>query len=236
MIDITNYFTTNMHAGQFQIFFLAVAFLGGILASVSPCSLSMLPVIIGYVGGYGDRDNKVIFAQLVSFILGSAAVFSLIGIICAFTGKVFGSFGGDYFILIIASLLLVLGLNLIGVLDINFPTLINKVPQNKNNSKYIYPFLLGAVFAIAGTPCSTPILAGIMSFAVITKSFLLSVIMLFLFAVGQGLILLIAGMFTGVIKKFGDVALISELMIKISGVLLILVSFYMFFRVFIQFV
>lgn len=236
MIDIVNYFSSQVSTGNFQIFFIAVAFLGGVLASVSPCSLAMLPVVIGYIGGYGEKDSGKIFLQLISFVFGSAIVFSIIGVICALTGRVFASFAGDYFVLIIASLLLALGLNLVGVLDINFPTLINKIPQNQNNSKYLYPMLLGAVFAIAGTPCSTPILAGIMSFAVITKSILLSVVMLFAFAVGQGLILIFAGLFTGLIKKFGNIVSVSEILIKLSGVLLILTAIYMYYRVFSQFV
>ena len=201
MIDIANYFTTQSASGQFQLIFIAISFFGGLLASISPCSLAMLPVVIGYIGGYGDNDNKKIFWQLMSFILGSAIVFSVIGVICAITGQVFKSFAGDYFILLIASLLFALGLNLIGILDLNFPTLVNKIPQNKNNSKFIYPLILGAIFAIAGTPCSTPILAGIMGFASITNSIILSIIMLFAFALGQGVILVVAGMFTNIIKN-----------------------------------
>ncbi len=236
MIDIANYFTTQTASGQFQLIFIAISFLGGVLASISPCSLAMLPVVIGYIGGYGDNDNKKIFWQLMSFILGSAIIFSVIGVICALTGQVFKSFAGDYFILLIASLLFALGLNLVGILDLNFPTLINKIPQNQNNSKFIYPFILGAVFAIAGTPCSTPILAGIMGFASITDSIILSIIMLFAFALGQGIILVIAGMFTNIIKKFGNIASASEIMIKTSGGLLILASIYMFYKVFSQFI
>lgn len=235
MTDITN-FTTQLSGGQFQILFILISFLGGVLASVSPCSLAMLPVIIGYVGGYGGDDNKKIFLQLISFVLGSAIVFSILGVICAITGQVFKSFTGDYFILIIASVLLALGLNLVGVLELNFPTLINKIPQNSTNSKYLYPFLLGIIFAIAGTPCSTPILAGIMSFAVVTNSIILSVIMLFAFALGQGLIFVAAGMFTGIIKKFGNIISVSEVLIKISGVLLVLASLGIFYKVFSQFI
>lgn len=235
MINITNYFTTQLNSGQFHLIFIAVSFLGGVLASISPCSLAMLPVVIGYIGGYGDKDNKKIFWQLMSFIFGSALVFSIIGIICALTGRVFISFAGDYFVLIISSVLLALGLNLVGVLDINFPSLINKIPQNQNNSKYLYPMLLGAVFAIAGTPCSTPILAGIMSFAAMANSILIAIIMLFAFAIGQGVILVIAGMFTNVVKKFGSVVPVSEIMIKLSGGLLVLTSLYMFYKVFSQF-
>ena len=236
MIDIANYFTTQSASWQFQLIFIAISFFGGLLASISPCSLAMLPVVIGYIGGYGDNDNKKIFWQLMSFILGSAIVFSVIGVICAITGQVFKSFAGDYFILLIASLLFALGLNLIGILDLNFPTLVNKIPQNKNNSKFIYPLILGAIFAIAGTPCSTPILAGIMGFASITNSIILSIIMLFAFALGQGVILVVAGMFTNIIKKFGNIVSASEIMIKTSGGLLLLTSVYMFYKVFSQFI
>lgn len=235
MIDISNYFVTQSSAGNFQLIFIVLSFFGGVLASISPCSLAMLPVVIGYIGGYGGSDNKKIFWQLVSFIIGSALVFSIIGVICALTGKVFISYAGDYFLIILASFLLALGLNLLGILDLNFPTLINKIPQNRNNSKFLYPMLLGAIFAIAGTPCSTPILAGIMSFAAITNSILLSVIMLFAFALGQGLILVVAGMFTGLIKKIGSVVSLSEILIKISGALLILASIYMYYKIFAKF-
>ena len=232
MIDIANYFTTQTGNGQFQALFIVISFLGGVLASISPCSLVMLPVIIGYIGGYGSEDNKNILLQLLSFVFGSSVVFSIIGIICAITGHVFISFAGDYFIIILASVLLALGLNLIGILDLNFPALINKIPQNKTNSRFLYPMLLGGIFAIAGTPCSTPILAGIMSFASITNSIFLSVIMLFSFALGQGIILVVAGLFTNIIKKFGGFVSTSQILIKLSGVLLCLASGYMFYKIF----
>ena len=232
MIDIANYFTTQAGNGQFQALFIVISFLGGVLTSISPCSLAMLPIVIGYIGGYSREDNKIILLQLLSFIFGSAVIFSIIGVICAVTGHVFISFAGDYFIIILASVLLALGLNLIGILDLNFPALINKIPQNKTNSRFLYPMLLGGIFAIAGTPCSTPILAGIMSFASLTNNILLSVIMLFAFSIGQGIILVIAGLFTNIIKKFGSFVSTSEVLIKLSGGLLILASAYMFYKIF----
>ena len=232
MIDITNYFTAQAASGNFQILLVGLSFLGGVLASISPCSLAMLPIVIGYIGGYGDGDNLKTFLQLLSFITGSSIVFSIIGVICALTGHVFISIAGGYFIIIMASVILAMGLNLVGLLNFNIPTIINKVPSNPNNSKYLYPMLLGAVFALGGTPCSTPILAGIMSFAAITNSILLSIIMLFAFAIGQGLILVIAGMFTSVVKKFGNVVSFSGILLKICGVLLIAAAIYLYYKSF----
>ena len=235
MTDITNYFTTQAACGNFRILMIGLSFLGGILASISPCSLAMLPIIIGYTGGYGGEDNRKLFLQLVSFIIGSSVVFSIIGVICALSGRVFISLAGGYFIIIMASVILTMGLNLIGVLDFSLPVIINKIPSNSNNSKYLYPMLLGMIFALGGTPCSTPILAGIMSFAAITDNMVLSIIMLFAFALGQGLILIAAGMFTSIIKKLGAAVSFSEILLKLCGILLIAAAFYLYCKSFLPY-
>ena len=44
--------TLQSNTGHFSAIMLVVSFLGGLLASISPCSLAMLPIIVGYVGGY----------------------------------------------------------------------------------------------------------------------------------------------------------------------------------------
>jgi len=208
------------------------SFLGGVIASLSPCSLAMLPLIIGYVGGYSKETPLRTFLQLCCFILGTAIVFTAIGIICALTGSVFASAFGGYFTLIIASLLLVMGLKLLEILDFETPTIIKSMPTNSNNSIYLYPILLGIAFALAGTPCSTPILAGIMAFAAIGKNLTLAILMLFLFALGQGVILILAGIFTSTLKNMKSLARFTEILLKISGVLLVLVSIYMFWKIF----
>ena len=211
---------------------LAASFAGGVLASISPCSLAMLPLIIGYVGGYSKETPFRTFLQLCCFILGTAIVFTLIGIACALTGSVFASAMGGYFTVIIASLLLVMGLKLLGILDFETPTIIKAMPQNTTNSIFVYPVLLGITFALAGTPCSTPILAGIMAFAAMGKNIALAIVMLFLFALGQGVILILAGLFTSSLKNMKSLAAWTEGLLKVSGGLLILVSIFLYWKTF----
>lgn len=211
---------------------LIASFLGGIIASISPCSLAMLPLIIGYVGGYSKETPFRTFIQLTCFILGTAIVFTLIGIACALTGNVFASAMGGYFTLLIASLLLVMGLKLLDILEFETPTIIKAMPQNSTNSIFVYPVLLGITFALAGTPCSTPILAGILAFAAIGKNLSLAILMLFLFALGQGVILILAGLFTSSIKNMRALSSFTEWLLKISGALLILASAYLYWKTF----
>lgn len=211
---------------------LIASFLGGVIASISPCSLAMLPLIIGYVGGYSKETPFRTFLQLCCFILGTAIVFTIIGIICAVTGSVFASAMGGYFTLVMASLLMVMGLKLLGLLDFETPTIIKAMPTNSTNSIFLYPVLLGITFALAGTPCSTPILAGIMAFAAIGKNLSFAILLLFLFALGQGVILILAGLFTSSLKNLKSMSAFTEGLLKFSGVLLILVSCFLFWKTF----
>ncbi len=228
---MTNY--VDLFTGNTSIMLLfALSFLGGLIASISPCSLAMLPIIIGYVGGYSDNKPFKTFLQLVFFIMGTAIVFSVIGIICAVTGKVFVSAGGSYFSIIIASIVMVMGLKLVGFLDFDIPVLIKEMPKGDSHSIFFYPLILGGVFALAGTPCSTPILAAIMAFASLSASLIQAVIMLFLFSLGQGLILVLAGVLTSKLKTWKNFYKLSDILLKISGVLLILTSLYIFYKIF----
>lgn len=222
---------TSLFNSQTSIYLLFVAsFLGGIIASISPCSLSMLPLIIGYIGGYSKEKPLKILLQMMVFVLGTSIVFAGIGGICAITGKVF--VGNPYFALIVASVILIMGLRILEIIDFDLPVIIKEIPQNKLNNDFLYPLILGAVYALIGTPCSTPILASIMGFASISASIENAVIMLFLFSIGQGLILILAGFLTSKLKTSEKFYKISENIMKISGILLILVAVYIYYKIF----
>ena len=172
MENLTQIFTT-----QHSIYILfGAAFLGGLISSISPCSLSMLPLIIGYIGGYSDEKPVKTLIQMIFFVIGTGIVFSIIGAICALTGKIF--IGNPYFALIVASIILIMGLKILDVIEFDMPVIIKEIPKNNINNEFIYPLILGAVFALIGTPCSTPILASIMAFASMSAKVSNAVIML----------------------------------------------------------
>ena len=222
---------TELFNSQTSIYILfGAAFLGGLISSISPCSLSMLPLIIGYVGGYSKENPLKTLLQMIIFVIGSGIVFAVIGGICAFTGKLF--VGNPYFTLIVASIILIMGLKILDVIDFELPVIIKEIPQNNFNNEILYPLLLGAVFALIGTPCSTPILASIMGFASISAKVSQAVIMLFLFSIGQGLILIIAGFLTSKLKTGKNVYKVSEGILKFSGALLVIVALYIFYKIF----
>lgn len=221
----------QIFSSQASIYILfGASFLGGLIASISPCSLSMLPLIIGYVGGCTNEKPLKTLVQMIFFVLGSGIVFSVIGIICAVTGKIF--VGNPYFSLIIASVILIMGLKILDVIDFDIAPIIKEIPKNNFNNDFLYPILLGAVFALIGSPCSTPILASIMAFASMSAKIAPAVIMLFLFSVGQGLILILAGFLTSKLKDGEKFYSISDKIMKTCGYLLVFVALFIFYKIF----
>ena len=218
--------------GLFMPVMIIGSFIAGIIASLSPCSLGILPLIIGYIGGYSTERNKRLLIQLLSFSVGLSFVLSIIGIFCAITGIAFTTVASPIIILIFASIILILGLNLLGIIDINFPTIIKKMPKNEKGGLFIFPFLVGSAFALVSSPCSSPLLISIMALATVTKNIFFSICLLFAFALGQCVIIVLAAMFTSKLKNISAFAKYSAILMKISGILLILTSFYIYYAIF----
>jgi cytochrome c-type biogenesis protein len=228
---VNQFFTTQLHA-QYSIWLLLLAFIGGIVSSLSPCSLGLLPIIVGFVGSAKDNTWKKSAVQISFFVFGLSLVLTVFGIISAVAGQAYGSQAGPLWGLIMASFILIMGLSLMEVIEVPMPTVIKKMPQNKNNSVIIYPIILGGAFAFASSPCSTPILAGIMAYASIKANVLLGGLLLLLYSLGQGVILIIAALFTSLFKKVLAVKTFSGHMMKVSGVILIISSLFIYLKIF----
>ena len=231
MDNLISLFQANISNG-FSWVILGLCFLGGVIASLSPCGLGMLPLVISYIGGSSQKNTTQNSIQIVFFILGLSVCLTVIGLVCALTGQIFDATNRVYFVLVLTSLILIFGLNLLGVLEINFPTVIKQFPQNQKHSIITYPFLLGMAFALAATPCSTPILAGIMATASISGNLFYAALMLFLFSLGQGLIILLAGIFTSVLKNLTSFAKYTDVLTKLSGLILVIFSLFLFYKIF----
>ena len=231
MEHLVDIFNQHVLKSDFSLIVLIISFLGGVVASLSPCSLGILPIVLAYVSGTQHKTLTTFFHMLI-FVLGISFTMTIVGLICAFTGAVFTAFAPTYWILILTSLILIFGLNLIGVIEINYPSFIKELPKSNNKNALIFPFILGMVFALTSTPCSTPILAAIMAAATLSANYLMAAFMLLLFALGQGVIIIIAGLFTSFFKNISKIASYTENLTKFSGIVLILFALYIYYKIF----
>lgn len=202
-----------------------VVYIGGVITSISPCILTMIPVIVGYIGGYGSQEtgSKLKgFLTASSFVLGMSLTFAMFGIAAVLLGRVFGQVGNTWYY-VLAAVSIIMGLHLMGIINIRFPAL-NIAPVKKGG--FIQAFLIGLMFGLVMSPCATPVLAVIIAYVASTKNIIYGAGLLFVYGLGHGLPLIIAGTFTAAIKKMSRFHRFSHYVTIFSGVILILLGFY----------
>ena len=97
MDNLIQFFQTNVK-GEFSLLILALCFLGGVVSSLSPCGIGMLPVVVSYIGASPEQKVSKSAMQIISFIFGLAVSLTAIGVVAAITGQVFGAGNRAYFI------------------------------------------------------------------------------------------------------------------------------------------
>lgn len=217
-----------------KISYIFGSFLGGIISSISPCSIALLPLILAYVCGVKNTTYSDLGMKLLAFSLGLSSILGVIGILCASAGKVFGGFDIPILILLFGSVLMVLGLQLAGFIDLQLPTIVKKIPQSNSRSRFWYPFLIGVLFAFLAAPCASPILLAIMAMATKTSDYLTAFFMLFAFAFGQCIIVILAGLFASFLKNLQKIQKYTDVLVKISGWVFIIFALSVWANVFLN--
>ncbi|MDH7479372.1 MAG: cytochrome c biogenesis protein CcdA [Syntrophomonadaceae bacterium] len=225
MLDwLTN--TLSSLISSYSAIAFVLVFLGGAITSIGPCNISMVPVVMAYVGARADVDKKQSFWLSLAFTLGSSTTFMLLGVIIALIGGIFG-FAQTVLYCLAALVCIAVGLSLLRVWSINgswFTGLYNPVPQKKG---IMGAFMLGMALGLAGSQCGTPILLAILSIVMLKGKIIYGAVLLFFYAVGRGVPVVLAGTFTGLIKSMTSLAKWSNVLENIAGLILILVGAYL---------
>ena len=203
-----------------------LVFLGGLMTSLSPCILSMLPVMLGYIGGLEKPTKTKGFITSASFVLGLAVTFAILGIVASLLGKAFGQIGPAW-LYIIGFFSMIMGLQLIGVININLPGL-KAMPEKKGG--VLGSFGVGLLFGLVASPCATPVLAVLMTYVAGQGVLWYGALLLFIYGLGHGLPLIIAGTFTAVLKSLPRLQKWGHYITYLSGSLLIVLGLYFFVR------
>lgn len=205
--------------------FLAV-FIGGLVSAASPCVLAAIPLIIGYVGGYSEGNKKKAALYSLVFILGLSITFTLLGAAASAMGS-FLSFAGRWLYIGLAAIAVVMGLQLMGLIEIPLP--FQKTRQVKSRGLW-GAFLLGLLTGTVSSPCATPVLAVILAYVSTQGDVLYGGSLLFVYAVGHCALIFIAGLSIGLTesmvnsKGIRNFSLYSK---RFSGALLVVAGLYL---------
>lgn len=204
-----------------------LTFLGGLITSLGPCNLTAIPLIIGFVGGSGKPSRRRSFQISFSFTLGLAVTFMLLGVGAALAGELIGLANSAWYYLV-AVICFLIGLNMMGVLPISLPGWFNDLRERVTRRGAPGAFLLGLVSGLVTSQCATPVLAAILTYVMLKGAIAYGALLLFVYALGRGVPIVLAGTFTGVMADFQKLGKWSGGIEKVSGVVIIAVGLYFF--------
>lgn len=210
-----------------------VAFLGGLVAGFGPCVLPMMPAVFGYVTGrMGDRAGEPRagtlrgFALAAVFVLGMSLVFTSIGVAAGLLGHALIVGAWAYYA--VAAVCVLLGLQMLGVVDLHFDALNRYLPQRRPERRgFAGAFLFGMLFGVVATPCSTPILAAIAALAAVGGSAVKGGSLLFVYGLGKGVPLLALGLASGSLSLMRGLSRAAGVLERAGGVALIVLAGYL---------
>jgi len=180
---------------------LSASFLWGILSILlSPCHLSSIPLIVGFIDKQGRMSTRRAFAISTLFAVGILITIAAVGAVTAAAGRMLGDVGpyGNYFV---AAIFFLVGLHLLDVIPMPWS---GPGQVGVKRKGLLAAFILGLVFGIAIGPCTFAYMAPMLgvTFKVASNSLLYGIALLVAYGIGHCAVIVIAGTSTGWVQRY----------------------------------
>ena len=210
---------------------LGAAFVWGILSIIlSPCHLSSIPLIVGFIGGQGKVSTGRTFWTATLFSTGILVTIAMIGVITSAAGRMLGDLGlwGNY---LVAALFFAVGLHLFGWIPMPWS---GPGQVGMKRRGLLAALILGLVFGIALGPCTFAFMAPVLgvTFKLAKTNAFQAAAMLVAYGVGHCSVIVLAGTSTELVQRYLDWNEQSKgitILKSACGVLVILGGIYLIF-------
>lgn len=166
--------------------------------SLTPCVYPLIPIIVGYIGTSSSGSKFKGFLLSLVYVTGVAITYSILGLFASLTGTIFGRIGSHpVTYLLVGIVIVVFGLSMSDLWVINLPRTIKPAALKKRG--YLSVLLLGLSSGFVVSPCLTPVLGAILLHLATKKNLFYGAALLFSFAYGMGLILILIGTFSALL-------------------------------------
>lgn len=198
---------------------------------MTPCIYPILPILIGVIGTKTSRNRAQGFFLSLTFVLGMALSYSLLGLAAALTGRIFGEFTTHpVTYLLVGNLCLFFALSMFGLFELRLPGGWGET-QTGAPKKGIGPvFLMGAGSGFVAAPCTVPVLGTLLTFVAQSRNLAFGFSLLFVFALGLGTLLILLGTFTGFLASLPQSGPWLVRVKQAFGVLLIVAAEFFIFQ------
>ncbi len=192
---------------------IVFAFVAGLISSLSPCVLSMLPMNLAYIGASRIRSP---FSHASLFVLGVASLMAILGAFSNFAFAVFTEYK-TYIYLVVGFFIIIMALAVLEWIRIPMPQLVTKMPEAN-------PYIIGLVFALVSSPCSSPVLFAVLGAVAALNSWFNSILVMFAFSLGYTAVIFLACFSAALVKQLNWFKQHSKLIMNISAALLALMG------------
>ncbi|PAU94432.1 hypothetical protein CK503_06420 [Aliifodinibius salipaludis] len=221
----------SMFSEQGAIWAFLSIFLIGLALNLTPCVYPMMSVTISLFGGTSDKKTTSTartFSRALVYVLGIVSMYSVLGVIAAYTGDLFGSWMQSPWVLGgIGVLILLLSLSMFGLYELQPPAwMMQKLGKTQQTTGYIGHFLSGLLVGVFAAPCIGPPVIALLAFVGAQGSPVFGFFVFFVMALGLGIPYLFLGTFSGYLNKMPKSGVWMVWVKKLFGVVLVGVALF----------
>ncbi|MCB0743229.1 MAG: sulfite exporter TauE/SafE family protein, partial [Ignavibacteriae bacterium] len=205
---------------------LLIVFLGGLALNLTPCVYPLIPITIGFFGGQSEGKTSKLFVMGLFYVLGMALTYSIVGVITALSGAIFGTLMQNPFVIgFIVLIFIALSLSMFGVYEFKLPdSLVAKAGGSK--SGMFGAFFMGLTMGIVAAPCIGPFVIGLVTYVAAKGDPYYGFLLFFVMAIGLGLPYLVLALFSGKIKNLPRAGFWMDAVKHIFGFILLGMAIY----------
>ncbi|MBF0387054.1 MAG: sulfite exporter TauE/SafE family protein [Candidatus Omnitrophica bacterium] len=208
-----------------------VALGAGVAMSFTPCAYPLLPVTVAVVAGANTRGGRLngFFLSLI-YVLGMAVSYSLLAAAAVLTGRIFGVIQNNPWVyLIVGNVILFFALVMFDVIPLPMFNLSGSAAQRPRGRWAL--FVMGAASGFIIGPCTVPVLGSLLLYIASRQNLFFGMSLLFVFALGLGTVLILAGTFSGLLSALPKSGKWMHIVKIAAGVTLLIVAEILFVKV-----
>jgi thiol:disulfide interchange protein DsbD len=220
-------FQSSLQAGSPIAY--ALAFLGGLLVSFTPCVYPFLPVTVGYVGSRCGGSRRRAFLLSAAYAVGMASTYAALGMAAGLSGSVFGeATSHPLSYLVLGNVCILFALSMFDVFRLPIPAILARAgapgsaPRGMGGA-----FAVGMMSGLVIGPCTAPVFGGLLFYVGASGHPVFGATLLFTFALGMGLPVVALGTFAGVLTNLPKSGGWTVKVQRAFGVLLLLAGEYL---------
>lgn len=183
---------------------LGIAWMGGVLTSLTPCVYPLIPITMGVIGARQAGSRLQSLGLTTAYVFGMALMFSGLGFAAASSGKAFGTILANRWVVAgLALFFTAMAASMFGAFQIAVPQGIALRLNRVGGTGYGGAIAMGLVAGIVAAPCTGPVLASLLTFVAQSGRPAFGLVLLFVYALGVGLPFFLMGAFSLSLPRSG---------------------------------